>query len=149
MRRVNLTLNLIGGIYQSGALFSLSPPDRANNTLNIRVGVSFRSVEQACANAEEEVGSASFEEIRDRARLLWLDKLKRVEIDLANTSKNVTQMLYSSMYRSFLTPVSFPANFCTNISHSLSRTMPVGRVKRNSEIPHTHISTPCIAAGTL
>ncbi|KAJ2930255.1 hypothetical protein H1R20_g6808, partial [Candolleomyces eurysporus] len=104
MRRVNLTLNLIGGIYQSGALFSLSPPDRANNTLNIRVGISFRSVEQACANAEEEVGSASFEEIRDRARLLWLDKLKRVEIDLANTSKNVTQMLYSSMYRSFLTP---------------------------------------------
>ena len=106
MRRVNLTLNLIGGIYQSGALFSLSPPDRENNTLNIRVGISFRSVEQACTNAEEEVGSASFEEIRDRARLLWLDKLKRVEIDLANTSKNVTQMLYSSMYRSFLTPVS-------------------------------------------
>ena len=121
MRRVNLTLNLIGGVYQSGALFSLSPPDRANNTLNIRVGVSFRSVEQACANAEEEVGSASFEEIRDRARLLWLDKLRRIEIDLANTSKNVTQMLYSSMYRSFLTPVSFVLYPCVALKQKLTR----------------------------
>ncbi|KAF5338528.1 hypothetical protein D9611_013248 [Ephemerocybe angulata] len=104
MRRVNLTLNLIGGVYQSGALFSLSPPNRENNVLNLRVGVSFRSVEQACANAEEEVGSATFEEIRERARALWQDKLKRLELDIPNTHSNVTQMVYSSMYRSFLTP---------------------------------------------
>lgn len=88
LRRVNLTLNLIGGIYQSGALFSLTPPERERPVLNIRVGVSFRSVEQACANAEEEVGSASFEEVRERARVLWQDKLKRLEIDIPNTHPN-------------------------------------------------------------
>lgn len=80
--------------------------------LNLRVGVSFRSVEQACANAEEEVGSASFEEVRERARALWQDKLKRLEIDIPNTHPNITQMAYSSMYRSFLTPVSLVFDFC-------------------------------------
>ncbi|KAH6906323.1 glycosyl hydrolase [Coprinopsis sp. MPI-PUGE-AT-0042] len=104
LTRLNLTLNLIGGIYQSGALFSLTPEDPEENVLNIRVGISFRSVEQACSNAESEVGSASFEEIRERARGLWQEKLKRIEIDVPGSPPNITQMFYSSLYRSFLTP---------------------------------------------
>ncbi|KAJ3502040.1 hypothetical protein NLJ89_g9066 [Agrocybe chaxingu] len=99
--RLNLSLNLIGGIYQSGALFSY---DDNPTTVNIRVGVSFISEERACENAETEIGSATFEEIRERARLLWLEKLSKVEIDIANTSPNVTEMLYSSLYRAALTP---------------------------------------------
>ncbi|CAA7261861.1 unnamed protein product [Cyclocybe aegerita] len=99
--RLNLSLNLIGGIYQSGALFSY---DNNPTTVNIRVGVSFVSEERACENAETEIGSATFEEIRERARLLWLEKLSKVEIDVANTSPNVTEMLYSSLYRASLTP---------------------------------------------
>ena len=105
MTRLNLTLNLIGGIYQSGALFSLTPDDAEKNEFNIRVGISFRSVEQACSNAESEVGSASFEEIRERARALWQEKLRRIEIDVPGSPPNITEMFYSSMYRSFLTPV--------------------------------------------
>ncbi|EAU91164.2 glycosyl hydrolase [Coprinopsis cinerea okayama7 len=104
LTRLNLSLNLIGGIYQSGALFSLIPEDPETNELNIRVGISFRSVDQACANAEEEIGSASFAEIRERARVLWQEKLSRIEIDVPGTPPNITQMFYSSLYRSFLTP---------------------------------------------
>ncbi|EJD03194.1 glycoside hydrolase family 92 protein [Fomitiporia mediterranea MF3/22] len=100
---LNLSIDLIGGApYQSGALFSF-----ANNTQDpiiIRVGVSFVSADQACANAESEVGDASFEEIVSRSKALWQDKLRRIEIDVANTPPNVTEMLYSSLYRSFLTP---------------------------------------------
>lgn len=102
-QHLNLSLNLIGGVYQSGALFSYEPS--AENTINIRVGVSFRSTEQACQNAESEVGASSFDEILSQARALWNEKLHKVEIDVAGTPPNVTEMLYSSLYRAALTPV--------------------------------------------
>ncbi|TFK53721.1 glycoside hydrolase family 92 protein [Heliocybe sulcata] len=102
LTHLNLTLNLIGGTpYQSGALFSYT---NSPSEILIRVGVSFKSVDQACANAESEVGSASFEEIVSASQALWNEKLARVEIDVGGTPENVTEMLYSSLYRSFLTP---------------------------------------------
>ncbi|EPQ56942.1 hypothetical protein GLOTRDRAFT_127326 [Gloeophyllum trabeum ATCC 11539] len=102
LTHLNLTRNLIGGTpYQSGALFSYAD---SPSEITIRVGVSFRSAAQACANAESEVGDASFEEIVERSQGLWNELLGRVEIDVAGTPENVTEMLYSSLYRSFLTP---------------------------------------------
>jgi putative alpha-1,2-mannosidase len=99
---LNLSIDLIGGVYQSGALFSY---DNNPETVNIRVGVSFRSEDQACANAESEIGSFSFEEIETQAKALWQEKLSKIEIDVGGTPPNVTEMLYSSLYRSSLTPV--------------------------------------------
>ncbi|KAK7052309.1 glycoside hydrolase family 92 protein [Favolaschia claudopus] len=98
---LNLTLNLIGGVYQSGALFSF---DNTPAQVNLRVGVSFVSTDQACANAESEVGSSSFEDIHEAAKALWNEKLSKIEIDVPNTPENVTEMLYSSLYRAALTP---------------------------------------------
>ncbi|TCD68040.1 hypothetical protein EIP91_011584 [Steccherinum ochraceum] len=98
---LNLTRSLIGDQYQSGALFSFSGKARQ---VNIRVGVSFVSTEQACQNAEEEVGSSSFEEIQTKSQGLWNDRLSKIEIDVPNTPHNVTELLYSSLYRASLTP---------------------------------------------
>ncbi|KAF4599324.1 hypothetical protein EYR40_006416 [Pleurotus pulmonarius] len=98
---LNLSLNLIGGVYQSGALFSFANRPKE---VTIRVGVSFVSTDQACANAESEVGAATFEQIRERARAAWNEKLAKVEIDVGGTPPNVTEMLYSSLYRASLTP---------------------------------------------
>ncbi|KAJ6498071.1 glycoside hydrolase family 92 protein [Mycena vitilis] len=98
---LNLSVNLIGGVYQSGALFSY---DDTPKQVNIRVGVSFVSTDQACANAESEVGSSSFEDIEAQAKALWNEKLSKIEIDVPNTPANVTELLYSSLYRSSLTP---------------------------------------------
>ena len=64
---LNLTRNLIGGVYESGALFSY---EGEPTEINIRVGVSFVSVDQACANAESEVGNSSFEEIVAQSQAL-------------------------------------------------------------------------------
>ena len=100
--RLNMSVNLIGGIYESGALFSFANQPK---TVNIRVGVSFVSEDQACANAESEVGSSTFEEIQSQAKALWQEKLSKIEIDVAGTPANVTEMLYSSLYRASLTPV--------------------------------------------
>ncbi|KAI0675348.1 glycoside hydrolase family 92 protein [Trametes maxima] len=98
---LNLTRNLIGGVYESGALFSF---DGKPEQINIRVGISFVSADQACSNAESEVGDAPLEEIVARSKTLWNQKLGKVEIDLKNTPANVTEMLYSSLYRASLTP---------------------------------------------
>jgi len=99
---LNFSVNLIGDVYQSGALFSY---DNNPKTVNIRVGVSFRSEDQACANAESEIGGSSFEQIQGQAKALWQEKLSKIEIDVRGTPPNITEMLYSSLYRSSLTPV--------------------------------------------
>jgi putative alpha-1,2-mannosidase len=102
---LNLSRDLTGSVYQSGALFSYTGRPKQ---VNIRVGVSFRSAEQACANAESEIGSSSFEDILAKAKTLWQEKLSKIEIDIANTPANITEMLYSSLYRASLTPVRYP-----------------------------------------
>ncbi|KAF5380259.1 hypothetical protein D9757_008192 [Collybiopsis confluens] len=98
---LNQTRNLIGDHYEYGALFSYSGTP---SEIIIRVGISFVSSDQACANAESEVGTSSFDDIMAQSRALWNEKLSSIQIDLANTPANVTEMLYSSLYRASLTP---------------------------------------------
>ncbi|KAE9392262.1 glycoside hydrolase family 92 protein [Gymnopus androsaceus JB14] len=98
---LNLTRSLIGDTYEYGALFSYSGTPQE---IIIRVGVSFVSSDQACANAESEIGTSTFDEIMAQSKALWNEKLSTIQIDIANTPPNITEMLYSSLYRSSLTP---------------------------------------------
>lgn len=103
MTSLNMSRNLIGSQYEAGALISyMGKP----SMIELRVGVSFVSADQACANIDEELGSSTFEEIEAQSKALWNQKLGRVALDLAGTPTNITEMFYSSFYRSFLTPVS-------------------------------------------
>jgi putative alpha-1,2-mannosidase len=95
MTSINVTRNLIGAQYESGALISYKGTPAE---IVLRVGISFVSVEQACQNAEEEVGDASFEDIVQRSKDLWNEKLSRVELDVVNTPANVTEMFYTSKF---------------------------------------------------
>ncbi|KAH9935721.1 glycoside hydrolase family 92 protein [Fomitopsis serialis] len=98
---LNLSVDLIGDVYQSGALFSYAGDPEE---ITIRVGISFVSEAQACSNAETEVGGATFEEIEAESKALWNERLSTITIDFANTEPNITELLYSSWYRSNLTP---------------------------------------------
>ncbi|KAJ3967478.1 glycoside hydrolase family 92 protein [Lentinula raphanica] len=97
----NLTQSLIGDHYEYGALFSYAGTPKE---IIIRVGVSFVSTDQACANAESEIGTSSFDDIMAQSIALWNEKLSAIQIDIANTAPNVTELLYSSLYRASLTP---------------------------------------------
>ncbi|KAH9998474.1 glycosyl hydrolase family 92-domain-containing protein [Russula compacta] len=127
--RLNLSISLIGGVIESGALFSF---EEGATQVIIRVGISFVSEEQACANAESEIGTTTFEDIHARSKALWNERLSRIEIDVPRTPPNVTELLYSSLYRASLTPGSrFPIlrtefRFLTCL---VSRTMPPRRRK--------------------
>ena len=136
-------MDLFGDVYQSGALFSY---DNNPKTINIRVGVSFRSEDQACANAESEIGSSSFEEIENQAKVLWQEKLSKIEIDVGGTPPNVTEMLYSSLYRASLTPVcSWPQASSFDFLYRCLRTMQLERLKEYLKIPRLSILIPYTA----
>jgi hypothetical protein len=102
---LNFETSLIPGAIEAGALFSFSG---SPTQLTIRVGISFLSETQACANAESEIGTATFEEIVTQSKALWNERLSRIEIDIPHTPPNITELLYSSLYRASLTPVGVP-----------------------------------------
>ena len=101
--QLRLPGSLIGDVMESGALFSFAG---SPTQVTIRVGVSFLSEQQACANAESEIGTSTFDQIQAQSKTLWNERLSRIEIDVPHTSPNVTELLYSSLYRASLTPVS-------------------------------------------
>ena len=105
---LNFPVSLIEGAIEAGALFSFAG---IPTQVTIRVGVSFLSEAQACANAESEIGAATFETIVAGSKALWNERLSRIEIDVPHTPPNVTEMLYSSLYRASLTPVCAPLSF--------------------------------------
>jgi putative alpha-1,2-mannosidase len=65
-----------------------------NNLLQARVGVSFQSTEQACKNAEEEIGDWNFNRVRKAAEDAWKEKLSVVSIESGgvNTSIQPTEL---------------------------------------------------------
>ncbi|KAK0521759.1 hypothetical protein OC834_006542 [Tilletia horrida] len=92
---------------QSGALVAFSdatPVGSDHVQVTVRFGLSYVSAEQACSNAEEEVGQDwNFDAIVAASRAEWNEKLNRIDIS-PNTSNEIARMFYSSMYRSFLSP---------------------------------------------
>jgi putative alpha-1,2-mannosidase len=95
-----------GYVTEAGALFSFAG---GPTQVIIRVGVSFISEEQACSNAESEIGAATFDQIQAQSKALWNERLSRIEIDVPHATPKMTELLYSSLYRASLTPVSrFP-----------------------------------------
>lgn len=104
LTHMNLSESLIGSPNQAGALVSFPAASTGPTTVTVRVGLSFVSAQQACSNIQEEVGTKSFDDVVAASKALWNEKLSKVELDLTNTNTNVTEMFYSSMYRSFLTP---------------------------------------------
>ncbi|MGK5678307.1 GH92 family glycosyl hydrolase [Actinoplanes sp. URMC 104] len=77
----------------------------ANRTVTMRIATSLISVAQARHNLDLEIAAdATLEQVRDRARELWDDKMHTVEVEGASEDQLVT--LYSNLYRLFLYPNS-------------------------------------------
>ncbi|HEV7330581.1 MAG TPA: GH92 family glycosyl hydrolase [Flavisolibacter sp.] len=70
--------------------------------VELRIGLSFVSIENAKQNLAQEVGDKSFETVRKEANETWEKLLSSIQVK-GGTEKQ-KQMLYSSLYRSFLWP---------------------------------------------
>ena len=70
--------------------------------LEIKIGLSFVSVENAKENLEKEIADKSFEQVRKDASLVWEKLLSKIKVD--GGTEREKELFYSCLYRSFLWP---------------------------------------------
>lgn len=72
-------------------------PNGGKTSILVRVGVSFISSAQACANAEEEIPDFDFTGVQNAARAQWNDILGRVQVDTSGVDQETVELFYSSV----------------------------------------------------
>ncbi len=97
---------LVAWGYEHGGLVGFPGSRTGPTTILARVGISLLSVEQACANAEEEILDWDFERVVQDSEAQWRDILSRVQVNNNGVTDNTTTLLYSSV-RLPLTSVLF------------------------------------------
>jgi predicted alpha-1,2-mannosidase len=80
------------------------PDDQADRTVEVRVATSYISEDLAWRALEREV-AGSFEEVAERARAQWEERLGVLDVEGATPEQQVT--LYSNLYRLNLYPSSY------------------------------------------
>jgi putative alpha-1,2-mannosidase len=87
----------------AGAWVHFEKPAKGNS-IRARVGVSFISVDRACANAETEIPDFGFERAQSVAREAWSGKLGSIQVDATGVSEEMQTTFWSGLYRSMLSP---------------------------------------------
>jgi predicted alpha-1,2-mannosidase len=79
-----------------------------NEVVNMKMGTSFISVAQAKDNMDQEVGSKTFDQIKEEAATIWDNTLGKIEIEGATEDQKA--IFYSNLYRAFMYPNSMWEN---------------------------------------
>lgn len=78
-----------------------------NRSILARVGVSFISDEQACANAEREQPNFDFDGTVAAAESAWRKKLNVISVDAEGVSSDLQTVFWSGAYRSLISPQDY------------------------------------------
>ncbi|SMR59781.1 unnamed protein product [Zymoseptoria tritici ST99CH_3D1] len=100
---INRGYNLI--YLQGGAFIRFQDP--TNGTVQVRMGVSFMSTEQACSNAEREISDWDFDRVRGDAEDQWKQKLSGVTISPGGASEDLQKTFFSGIYRTLISPQNY------------------------------------------
>ncbi len=73
-----------------------------SKSLEIKIGLSFVSAENARENLEDELAGKSFSDVGNKATEIWEDLLSKIEV--SGGTEREKELFYSSLYRSFLWP---------------------------------------------
>lgn len=76
--------------------------DSSNSVVEVKLGISLVSVENAKANLEAELAGKSFDQVRNEASQTWESLLSKIKVT-GGTEKQ-RELFYSCLYRSFLWP---------------------------------------------
>ncbi|TCO57295.1 GH92 family glycosyl hydrolase [Actinocrispum wychmicini] len=76
-----------------------------NDTVNVRVGLSFVSMDGAAANLAAESGDKTFDQVKDAARAAWNSRLNAIRVTGGTTDRKTT--FYTALYHSLLQPNVF------------------------------------------
>ena len=75
--------------------------------VHARVASSYISPEQAEFNLRHELGSDTFDQIKEDGHRTWNEMLGRIDIDTKDASTDDLKTFYSCLYRSLLFPMSY------------------------------------------
>jgi predicted alpha-1,2-mannosidase len=89
---------------QAGGYMSFERPD--DGVVTVRVGVSYVSTDQACANAEKEMSDPlnDFGRLRQSAEAAWSEKLSPIKVSSGGASDDMLAAFWSGIYRTMLSP---------------------------------------------
>lgn len=76
--------------------------NRQEDPLELKIGFSFVSIENAKMNLEEEMLNKSFNQVREEADVTWNSLLSKIKV--SGGSERKKGIFYSTLYRSFLWP---------------------------------------------
>lgn len=79
--------------------------DIAGQPLEMKVGISFVSCENALENLEAEAGELSFDEVRRNALADWEEALS--VIDMESEDEEIKTVFYTALYHSMIMPTDF------------------------------------------
>ncbi|OAS23087.1 alpha-mannosidase [Paenibacillus oryzisoli] len=96
----NVSTQLHGIGNRLGAHVGLRLPQ--SGEVNLQIGTSFISIEQAISNLSQEIGSKSFDLVRAEAAQAWEDMLNRIQVEDPDEDKLST--FYTCLYRVCLFP---------------------------------------------
>lgn len=87
--------------------------------IEVRVGLSYISTEQAQKNLKEQIGERSFEQVKQQTKQLWNKQLGAVEIEGGNDSQRA--IFYTALYRSFgrMTDITEDGRYFSGYDHKV------------------------------
>ncbi|KAG6038950.1 hypothetical protein E4U41_003456 [Claviceps citrina] len=95
--------------YLEGGAFVRFKPGTSDNTVTARVGLSFKSSEQACRSAESEIPDPlnSFGSLVRAAQEEWRHKLSPISIKPGGADKDLVVSFWSGVYRNMISPQNY------------------------------------------
>lgn len=96
-----------GHTASAGTWVQFAPPPGPDPAIFARVGVSFLSTDQACANAEAEIPDWDMDGTVRAAQNAWRDKLAPVAVDATGVSVEMQTTFWSGLYRALLSPQNY------------------------------------------
>ncbi|KAI9691260.1 MAG: hypothetical protein M1820_009818 [Bogoriella megaspora] len=92
-------------VLSAGSWVQFHAPEK--NEILVRVGVSFKSIRQACSNAEKEIPDFDFEGTRKSGEDAWREKLSVISVDAEGVSDELQTVFWSGTYRSMFSPQDY------------------------------------------
>lgn len=74
-------------------------------SIELKLAVSFVSVENAKLNLDAETGGLSFDDVRDKAVKTWDERLSAIKIN--STDEEIMKVFYTALYHSMIMPTDF------------------------------------------
>ena len=76
-----------------------------NESVELKIGISFVSEENAMLNLKEETDGLSFDEVRQNAAKEWEERLSSIKID--TDDEEIKTVFYTALYHSMIMPTDF------------------------------------------